>query len=285
MVSRLSIMGRVVLALLAVFFLGGVAASAAQAVEKSLRWKVEGAELKENQTREITVTRWSANPATSEPIILSSGKLVIKCEVASTAVGKSFLANEKVGATSRAISVSQPEFSKCKQEKNGAEPGCKVEEPIKAEPVVSELVLSDNEPGIGKKVLGVADPIKGSRFLTIKFREEVVGISCKFGNAEVTGLVVGSGYTDPLAPGAPTSPEQIERGVNATTEYSSALVKGPDEPKSVYLWKLEGTTEEFKLFEPTGIKLLNEKASLTGTTLISLAKNGKPNGEKAALVE
>jgi|SRR5579863_5574553 len=285
MISRLSMAGRVVLALLAVFVLGGLAASAAQAVEKSLRWKVEGKELGANETREITVTRWSANPATPEPIELRGGKLTIKCEVASTAVGKSFLANEKIGATSRAIGVLQPELSKCKQEKNGAEPGCTVEEPIKEEPVRVELLLSDNEPGIGKKVLGVADPVKGSRFVTIKFKEEIVGSSCKFGNAEVTGLTIGSGYTDPLAPGAPTSPEQVERGVNATTEYSSFLVKAPDEPKSVYLWKLEGATEEFKLFEPTGIKLLNEKAELKGTRLVSLARNGKPDGEKSALVE
>jgi|SRR5579863_3201909 len=129
--SRLSMVGRVVLALLAVFLLGGLAASAAQAAEKSLRWKVEGNELKANETREITVTRWSANPATPEPLILSLGKMVIKCEMATTVAGKSFLANEKIGTTSRAISVSQPEFSKCTQEKNGTEPACRVEEPIK----------------------------------------------------------------------------------------------------------------------------------------------------------
>jgi len=131
--SRLSTAGRLLLALLAVFALGTIVASAARAEEAhgSLRWKVEGKELGKNETREITITRWSANPAIPTPVVIEpiEGTIKVKCEIVSTAKGTSFLTNESVGATSKAVASLEPEFSKCLVTGNGE--SCKVAEPIK----------------------------------------------------------------------------------------------------------------------------------------------------------
>jgi hypothetical protein len=271
--SRLSLVGRLVLALLAVCMLGAmVAATAAQAeITTPLKWKVEGTTLAGSETREITVTKWNAAPPATEPIILEADGIKVECEEAKG--GKpAFLSNQG----GQAISVTNPEFAKCKVVGNG-EP-CKVIEPIKTKPIKAELVLSDSEPGQGKKVLVEFDPLAGTEaeFAELKFE----GAGCKFTNTIVgKGLVIGSLYTDPLATGKSPA-ELIELGVNATNESSSFLIKFPDEPKSIYLWK-----EPWTLFEPKYFRAFSSPAKLSGNVLILLSENGRSTGKKYGLVE
>jgi hypothetical protein len=271
--SRLSMPGRLTLTLLAVLMLSTmITATAAQAeITTPLKWKVEGTELRGSETREATGTRWSANPSSPEPLVMEADGIKIECEEGKP--GRSaFITNEGGQATS----VSSPEFAKCKVVGNG-EP-CKVEEPIKSKPIRSEAVLSDNEPGQGKKVLVESEPLAGTEAEMAELKFE--GTNCKFANTIIgKGLGIESVYTDPLATGG-TKPEPIELGVNATTESSSFLVKDPDEPKSVYLWK-----EPWTLFEPRYLKAFSSPAKMSGTGLLMLAENGKPSGKKFGLVE
>jgi hypothetical protein len=278
MVSRLSMVGRLVLALLAVFVFGGLAASMAQAEgpTEPLRWQVEGKVLKANETREITITKWNASPPTNEPIVLEGGALKVSCEVAKAGPNP-FLANQANGA----VAITSPEFEKCTTEGNGE--GCTVNEPVQVKQTRGEGVLSDNLPGVGKKVLAEFDPVTGEVFAALGF----TGSKCKLTTIEVgKGLVLGSFFSDPLAFGGTTAEQlEIEGTVgahnNAETEAKSVLLKFPDAATSVYLW----SSTEWKLLEFKQFKAGTNPATLKGNFLILLAKNGKSTGETFSTVK
>jgi hypothetical protein len=279
MVSRLSMVGRVVLALLAVFALGGLVASVAQAEgpTEPLRWRVEGHILGPNETREITITKWNASPPTREPITLVGGNLRIQCEEVKSGPNP-FLANQANGA----VAVTQPEFAKCTTTGNGS--NCTLNEPVKVKQTRGEGVLGDNIPGISKKVLAEFTPLNGKVFAKLEFTG-----TCTLNPIEVTGIVLGSFFSDPLSFGGTTS-EQLEiEGTsgahnNAETEAKSVRLKFPDEAKSVYLW----SSTEFKLFEIPSTEQFragSEKAALFGNFLILLARNGISTGENFSTVK
>ncbi|HXA54597.1 MAG TPA: hypothetical protein VNV37_06960 [Solirubrobacteraceae bacterium] len=264
------------LVLLAVLMLGAtVAATVAYAEEgpsEPLAWQAEGKTLAANETREITITRWSAHPETAEPIVLEAGTLKVSCEEAKA--GKdAFLANGSKGA----VTVSSPELSKCTTSGNGE--GCKVKEPLVAKPVIDYLVLNDEEGFVGRKVLTELDPVAGSEtlFLTAEF----IGEKCKLSKVEVgKGLTIGSLYTDPLVVGG--EPEYIERLRNFD-QLSSYLIKYPDVATSIFFWNPNPIG--WLLFTITKLKAGTETATLRGTLLLLLSRNGKSTGEKFGLRE
>jgi hypothetical protein len=280
MASRLSMAGRLALTLFAVLALGGLVASAAQAEgpTEPLRWRVEGHILGPNETREITVTKWNANPPTREPITFVGGNLRIQCEVVKAGPNP-YLANQANGA----VEISSPEFQQCTTTGNGA--GCTVNEPIRSKQNRGEPVLNDNLPGIGKRVLGRSTPLTGRVFARMEF----VGAGCTINPIEVTGIASASSFSDPLAFGGTTSePLEIEGTAgahnNAETEAKSARLSLTGEAKSVYLWSVT----EFKLFEipkAEEFKAGSEPAAIYGNVLTVLARNGIPTGENASLVK
>jgi len=276
--------GRLVLALLVVFVFGSLVASAAQAAPtEPLRWRVEGHILAANETREITITKWAAEPVflTKEPIVLENpgGNLKISCEVAKAGPNP-FLANQANGA----VAVTSPEFEKCTTTGNGE--GCAVDEPIKVNQTRGEGVLNDEEKVIGKKVLAEFDPTAGEEalFATLEFKGE----KCKINPIQVgKGLVLGSFFSDPLAFGGTTAEQlEIERTAgahnNAETEAKSVIIKFPDAEKSVFLW--ESAAKEWKLLEFKQFKVGSEPATLKGNLLLLLARNGKSTGENFSTV-
>jgi hypothetical protein len=259
-------MGRLVLALLAMFVFGALVASAAWGSEGSEPtraevWKVEGTELKANETRAL------AAKVPSGELVLegAGGKLKVKCKEGKLAEG-SFIANENAGKeNAQAISESKPEFSNCKvegDEKSGEK--CeKVEEPIKVKTIRSELILNDLEPGRGRKLLIEYDPRKGEEWVELKFPEA----GCKLANTIVKGLSVALLWNS-------NETEELNIGASLFRAY----VTKPEQPKSIYLWSDEARM--WGLFEPTYLKAFSESANLTGELLISVA-----NSEKFGLVE
>lgn len=255
--SRLGLVGRLVVALLAVFMLGAVAASAAWA-EEAPRWKVGGVILKKNETKAITVKPFS------KTIVLGVPKLsqTITCEEVKVKAG-AFIAGSEPGEPG--TSTSTDEFSKCTQTGNGSEPGCKVKEPIVTEPVRSELVENIKLT----TYLTEFDPTAGSEtnFVIVKYEG-----SCLLKEAPIKGLVVGSNYTDPtVAEGKeePVGPSSTRK------EYKSFLIKFPDEEKKIWLWE-KGVHKEF---EYTPLKFTSDEATLTGTVLVLLASGGEYGAE------
>ncbi len=259
--TRLVRLGRVMAALSALLVLGAVAVASAQASPtEGPFWKVDGSRLKANETREITV---KAFEGTKDPLTLEAELLGIKakieCKLASVAKG-SYLAGG-APATSREIS----EFSDCQITNVGS--GCKVVEPIKTEPIRSELVYNDETATktVGEKILVEADPEAGTeaKFVTLHLE----GAKCVLKETEIgKGLALGEAFTDPTTDGG-----KEEQVTPSTAEQTSALIKAPDAEKSVFL--LKGTTLE--LVNITPFKAFGNEAKITGTVLVSLT-----NGEK-----
>jgi len=258
-----------------------VAATAAQAEgpTEPLRWRVETKVLAANETREITITRWIAEPITAEskePVVLVGGNLRVECFVAKAGANP-YLANQTQGA----VAITSPEFSKCKAKGNG-EP-CEIKEPIKVKRTIGVAALNDVEKKVGKKILARFEPTSSSEFASLEF----TGSGCKINPIIVKGIVLGSFFTDPLVAGGST-PEPLEIETtgnnNAETERSSVLLKFPDSEKSVFLWS--GTA--WSLFELTTEKELkagSNAATLTGNFLILLSNGGRSTGEKFSTVK
>jgi hypothetical protein len=259
--TRLVRLGRLTAALLAVFALGAAAVASAQAAPtEGPFWKVNGKRLKANETREITIKAFEGtkNPLKLEAELLGV-KAKIECKLASVAKG-SFLAGG-APATAREI----PEFSDCEMFNNGS--GCKVTEPVRTEPVRSELVYNDETvtKTVGEKILVEADPEAGTeaKFIALKFN----GASCIVKETEVgKGLVLGESFTDPTTDGG-----KEEQVTLSTAEQTSTLGVFPDSEKSVYL--LKGTTLELVEIKP--FKAFGNEAKLIGKVLVELTSKEK----------
>jgi hypothetical protein len=258
--SRLTRLKHLLVAMLAVFAFGAITAASAAAETKGPFWTVEKAKLEKNETREIFV---KAYEGTASPIRLEAELLTVKakveCHLASVAKG-SFIAG---GVPGTAHEVA--EFKDCTTTNNGAE--CKVVEPIVTEPIVAQLVVSDEEGHFGNSILVEFDPAAGTTalFVVLKF----TGEHCVVASTEVgKGLVVGSSYTDE------TTPKPVS--TIGTPEATSGLLKFPDAAKSVWLLL---PSETWSLLTITPFKAFGNEAKLTGTVLVSLA-SGKKYGEE-----
>lgn len=254
---------RIAVALLAVSALGAVAVASAQAAPtEGPFWKINGARLDANETREITVKAFEGtkNPLKLEAELLGI-RAKIECGLASVAKG-SFLAGG-APATSREIL----EFSFCTAINVGE--GCKVKEPIKTEPVRSELVYNDEAKTVGEKILVESDPEAGTEATYVVIRFE--GAKCIVNFTEVDkGLALGDAFTDPLTDGG-----REEQVTLATAEQTSALIRAPDAEKSVYL--LKGAILELVEIKP--FKAFGNEAKITGTVLVLLTDGGKFGAE------
>jgi hypothetical protein len=258
--SPLALFGRLVMALLAVFAFGAIAASVAQA-EEAPHWQVEGKVLKANETRLITI---KAYEGTAKPITLESeiktikAKVKITCLLATAAKG-AFLAGGEPG-TGELTS----EFLDCKQEGNGVSPCKLVKETIKVEPVRFEIVVN---PELTKYLIEF-DQSKTENFVKLEF----TGGGCAVKEAPVKGLVVGLVWTDPKVDSGVE-----EEAYTSTPELASLLVRFPDPAEKVWLWK-GGVHEEHTI---TPLKFIEEPATLEGTVLVLLANSsGESTGEK-----
>jgi hypothetical protein len=252
--SRLSLIGRLVMVLLAVFAFGAIVSTAAQAATEGPFWTVEGKKLGTNETVELSIR--AVGSITLEAELLTVKAKVI-CPSASLAKG-SYLAGGVPG-TSKEVA----EFGGgCTVINNGS--ACKVTEPIRTEPIRNELVISDSEPGFGPYVLVIFKPESGKKFVELKFTG-----SCTVTSTEVTEEVLGELYTDPTVNSG--KEEQITTGKLSSTSLSSYYLRFPDPAKSIWLYK----SGAFELVKPVPLKAFGNEAKLTGTILVKLtsAKN------------
>jgi hypothetical protein len=261
--SRLSLVGRVVVALLAVFAFAAIAATTAQAATEGPFWTVEGSRLKANETREITVK--AVGSITLEAELLGVKAKVI-CPAASVNKGAYFAGSEPKGAagTSREIA----EFGGgCTTINNGS--ACKVTEPIKTEPIINELVISDNE-AFGPYELVEFKPESGTKFVELKFTG-----TCTLASTEVKGEVLGELFTDP---GVNSGKEEQITTSKLSTSFTSYLLRFPDPGTSVWLLKTSGTSSVWELVKPKKLEAFGNAATLTGQILVVLA--GSAFGKK-----
>jgi hypothetical protein len=268
-VSRLHLFGHLVMALLAALAFGAIAATAAQAATEGPFWTVEGSggtqvKLNTNETREVTAKAEGSIALESE---LFGVKGVVTCPQAEVEKG-SYLAGGVPGTSREIVKF----FGGCSVKNNGS--NCKVKEPITTKPVRNELVVSDNEPGFGPKLLIEFKPETGTEFVKLEFTG-----TCTLSESKVEGEVLGSIYTDPEAsPGKPLELVEIgTNGVPTREALTSYLVKFPDEPKSIWLWN----GSKFELKVPGTLKAFggSGSAKLTGSILVSLV-NGKKYGSE-----
>lgn len=274
-ISRLGLVGRVVLALLAVFAIGAMAASAAMATEEAPYWKVNGNRLNEGEKKEITA-KLDGEAITLEgeaKIGESLIKVTITCHGVRLKAGSVIVGSKKgqPGTSEETVEF----YEKCEQKGNGLS-SCKVKEPIVTEPVKNELVLNDAEGGAGEKehILVEFAPVAGEKEKFVKL--EFTGAGCGVKETVVgNGVVIGSVYTDPEADGGTL--ELVTLGV--TPELTSYLIKFPDEPKSIWLALSNG---ELTLVKPKEFEAFEHPAKLTGTVLVSLTSGEKYSvgGEK-----
>jgi len=258
--SRLGLVGRLVVALLAVFALGAVVASAAWA-EEAPHWTIEGTALKKNETREIKAE------AVNGGLTLGIAALGtnIHCNKAKVATG-AVLAGGEPG-TSNSVS----EFEECTQTGNGSPTACEVKEgKIVTNPIRAELVMNTELTSYLIEFV----PASGEEFVTIKFKG-----TCTLKEAIVKGLVLASVYTDPTTDGGKNEPAGP-----STPENTSFLLRFPDEPasKEVWLWKENSKGEILhEVFKPATLltSVAGDAATLTGEILISLT-SGKKYGAR-----
>jgi hypothetical protein len=242
---RLTRLGSMLLALLAVFAFGAITAAAAQAEEAPF-WSREGVRLQQNETHYITAKAWSSN------FTLTAGTKTITCEKVRLAEGVLLgSSTENPGTNDEIIEF----FGNCKVTNNGA--SCKVKEPIRTNNVKSELV--ESEKSATASLLVEFRPATGVKFVTISFEG-----TCTVNETAVEGSVAGQVFTL----GA-TQPElgELVKLPNGKKEAKSWLINFPATPvKSVWLVK-EGTGKT----ESVGLKAFSEEAVLKGTALVLLA--------------
>jgi hypothetical protein len=246
--KRLRLMG---VALLAVFALGAVAASAAQA-EEAPSWVVNGARLGAGQTRFITAKEVNA-------VVLSGDGVKIDCTTVELLPGAAILGSAagESGANGETVTLKS-----CSVEGNGSGSECsKITEPINTKNLKSELVLDAKTK---TKLLVLFQPAVGATLAELKFPK-----GCKIESSKVAGSLVTEVLTDPAE-------KPVELPIK-TEQAKSWLLKLPaTQPVDVWLIKGGiGKEVEIKQFEFDGIE-----ATLSGTVSISLE-----SGEEWAIGE
>lgn len=155
--TRLSRLGQLVVALLALFAFGAMVASAAQAegTEKAPFWSVKGARLGQGETR-----FFAAKAASTFVLTDVTSKVKVECTALNSKEG--VLLGSKEGEPGKSDEVL--EFSTCKVLNNGS--SCTVTEPIATRKLKNELV---EDAATKKKLLVEFFPEKGSIFTTLVF--------------------------------------------------------------------------------------------------------------------
>jgi hypothetical protein len=248
--SRLALVGRLSMALLAVLVLGGLAAAAAQA-EEAPRWSREGKNLAQGETHYITAKTYTtkANPGFT---LAAMSHLAVACD--SVKLREGVISGSSAGNPGTNNEVIEV-FGNCRLTGNGG--NCKVKEPIATSNLKSELVEDEKKEHL---LMGFF-PENGSVFVTLHFE----GSECKTGNPSsinMTGAVAAEVLTDP------NNGELGEKVLpNNKREATSWLLNFPETLIKKVLLIKGGVGEEVKT-ELTAFALY---ATLTGTALISLA--------------
>jgi hypothetical protein len=234
-------------ALLAVFALGVVAASAAQA-EEAPYFTVTGTRLAAGETR------FFSSKAASNFVLTGNGGIVVTCTSTSVSPG-SVLLGSNVGEPGTSDEVAS--FSSCKVEGDGTGSECgKVAEPITSANLKSELVLDKTKT----KLLVLVQPASGNLFATIKFPE-----GCKGGTCNLTGSLVAEGLNEK---------EESITTSSGKEQFKSGLVRFPA-TQPVDIWLLKGGVG--KEVEVKALELAATPAKVSGTGLVLLAELNSKN--------
>jgi hypothetical protein len=245
-------------ALLATFAFGAVAAAAAQAeIMEAPSWTVEGHRLGLNshgepETRNITAKIYSAN------FKLEAGGTAITCTALSLEEG--VILGSELGLPGKNDEVIQ--FTGC----TTTLAGCEIPEgKILTLPVKSELV----EDETGKSLVIEFFPNKGTKFTTITLKAKP-GETCSKATDVVEGQVAGEVRADPIK--SPELGKLIELG-QTHEEAKSWLINFPSVPiKKVCLKSV--ATEKCKVVELETLTFNVLEAKLTGTALVLLSNEG-----------
>jgi hypothetical protein len=233
-------------ALLAVLALGAVVASSAQAISPAPYWTINGTRLVAGKTHNVTARA-------AKPFVLNTPELGIKIECSKLGVEKGVLLGSNEGEPGKDNEIVT--FSGCNTTGNGSP--CAVNEPIKTNQLISELVESVSGTGGGKQLLEEYFPASGSTFVTLTF----TGSGCTVAEAAVSGQVAAEPRLDNAAEG------KIELGQTPEQATSWNLVFPSTTIKEVWLiTNGVGKIATLKAFQVDGFA-----STLTGTALTLLA--------------
>jgi predicted TIM-barrel enzyme len=238
-------------ALLAVFALGAVAATAAQA-EEAPYWSIEGTRLAAGKTSEVTAKAVGT-------VTLTAATGVVKCKALKVKAGAVLLGSTagEPGKNDETV-----ELTECQQEKNGSEePTCKiVGDKVTTEPLTAELAYAENK----KSLVGEITPASGKTLAIVHYE----GSGCTATEISVKGVAVVQGWTD----SGGVAGELVELGKTVTQAESWILkLTGTSKTK---IWLIKGGTGASVEDETT---YAGTEATLGGEILTLLATNGVSN--------
>jgi hypothetical protein len=240
-------------ALLAVFALGAVVSSAAQA-EEAPYFTIGGTRLVAGKTHNIDA-RLKANFVLTD----ASGSSSITCTGLGIVGGVLLGSNAGTHGSDNEVTV----FSGCKLTGNGpachlseTEGGSTTTEVITTEPLKSELVENVESGHVGKQLLELFTPaVKAKGFVKLNF-----GGECSLKSTIVSGSTVAEAVLDNASEGA------VELG-QTPQQRTSWLIRFPASPiKKVWLIS-GGVGKEVE----TGQESFNEESIQHGTALVLLA--------------
>jgi hypothetical protein len=229
------------IALLAVFALGAVVASAAQA-EEAPYWTVGGTRLEAGQTHFITAKE-------VKPFLLSGAGVEIECTETNLLPGAVLLGSEAGEPGTNDETVT---FKACTVKKNGTGSECgKVTEPINTVNLKSELV----EDKTKTKLLVLFEPASGATLATLTFPA-----GCKVTEIKVTGSVLAEVINESTG-----KPVELP---NPKEQAKSWELKFPA-TQPVDIWLIKGGVG--KEVEAKALETNALPATLSGTALVLLA--------------
>jgi hypothetical protein len=247
--SRMKLTGAVFLAL---FALGAVSATAAQA-EEAPYWSIEGTRLTAGKTTEIIAKGVSS-------AVFDIGPSDVTCTAGKLKAG-AILIGSNAGEPGKTEGVT--EFSGCTVTGNGSP--CEVNNgtagDLTTEPLTGELAYAENK----KSLVGLTRAKKGKALVKAKFS----GSGCTVLEAPVDGTIVGGIYTD-----VGGSAGVLLELPNPVTQAESFIVKSIGTSKT-NVWIITGGTGAAVTTEE--INYGGTEGSLEGETLGSLATNGVGN--------
>jgi hypothetical protein len=242
-------------ALLAVFALGAVVASASQAAETAPYFTIGGTRLVAGKTHNL-------DARAVEPFTLTNalGTTVITCKALGTEEGVLLGSNFGEPGKDNEITV----FSQCKLEKGIGAPECELAneagEPttvIKTHPLKSDQVENVENSKVGKKLYEEfipANPAEG--FVTLHF----IGKKCTVNETIVSGQVVGEARLDNLGEG------NVELG-QTPEQATSWLLRFPN-PPITQVWLISNGVGKIQKTKQTSF---GEESIQLGTSLTLLA--------------
>jgi len=235
-------------ALLAVFALGAVAASAS--AETAPYFTVGGTRLVAGKTHNLAARVYKGNSFT---LTNADESVVITCTALKTNGG--VLLGSNAGEPGKANQIT--EFSGCKLESGNGAPTCTLEKTtITTNEIVSEQVENVVNSKNGGQLLEEFRPAGKSGFVTIKFAG---GAACTVEETIVSGSTVAEVLTDPAE-------GKIELG-QAPTQATSVLLKFPSTPITK-VWLISNGAGKIA---KTGQVSFGVESVQTGTSLVLLA--------------